>query len=150
MNPPETGKRCRGCAYRLQGLTEHRCPECGRPFDPSDRTTFHTRLASGKLFLALSVACGLASAVGPALAWLDDTGIFSISNTPLGSAVVVLVGSLLAGGGGGTIVMIKACADVLKQRRHEPQDRVFHWAAIVVSSATAVAWAVAWGWPIFF
>ena len=25
---------CRGCGYDLRGLTESRCPECGRPFDP--------------------------------------------------------------------------------------------------------------------
>jgi len=26
--------RCESCDYRLRGLTEPRCPECGDPFDP--------------------------------------------------------------------------------------------------------------------
>jgi len=31
---------CLGCKYPLDGLAEHRCPECGRPFDPADSTSF--------------------------------------------------------------------------------------------------------------
>src|SRR3954471_21470452 len=31
--------RCRGCGYALRGLSDHRCPECGRPFDPARRGT---------------------------------------------------------------------------------------------------------------
>ncbi len=40
--------RCRQCGYLLRGLTEPRCPECGRPFDPEDPNTMdlpeHLRL----------------------------------------------------------------------------------------------------------
>jgi hypothetical protein len=32
--------RCLGCQYNLKNLAEHRCPECGRPFDPNDSSTF--------------------------------------------------------------------------------------------------------------
>lgn len=32
--------RCLKCGYDLSQLTEHRCPECGRAFDPKDPTTF--------------------------------------------------------------------------------------------------------------
>jgi hypothetical protein len=41
--------RCLGCQYNLKNLTpvggggEHRCPECGRAFDPNDATSFGTR-----------------------------------------------------------------------------------------------------------
>jgi hypothetical protein len=28
--------RCKNCHYALEGLAEHRCPECGRAFDPDD------------------------------------------------------------------------------------------------------------------
>lgn len=34
--------RCLHCGYRLYGLTEHRCPECGRSFNPLDPTTYET------------------------------------------------------------------------------------------------------------
>jgi hypothetical protein len=32
--------RCKTCHYSLEGLTEHRCPECGIAFDPNDPSTF--------------------------------------------------------------------------------------------------------------
>src|SRR5690349_12693310 len=32
--------RCLTCQYDLKNLTEHRCPECGRAFDPNDPYTF--------------------------------------------------------------------------------------------------------------
>jgi len=32
--------RCLDCNYSLKNLTEHRCPECGRAFDPNDPLTF--------------------------------------------------------------------------------------------------------------
>jgi hypothetical protein len=33
--------RCRSCDYPLRHLPEHRCPECGRGFDPADPATFN-------------------------------------------------------------------------------------------------------------
>jgi hypothetical protein len=33
---------CLGCRYNLRGLTEPRCPECGRAFDPGDPRTWST------------------------------------------------------------------------------------------------------------
>lgn len=35
-----SGVHCLSCQYDLQNLTEHRCPECGRKFDPSDNRSF--------------------------------------------------------------------------------------------------------------
>lgn len=32
--------QCLTCGYLLRGLPEPKCPECGRPFDPLDATTF--------------------------------------------------------------------------------------------------------------
>jgi hypothetical protein len=32
--------RCKTCHYSLKNLAEHRCPECGRVFDPNDPTTW--------------------------------------------------------------------------------------------------------------
>ena len=33
---------CLKCKYGLAGLSSHRCPECGMPFDPLDRSTYRT------------------------------------------------------------------------------------------------------------
>lgn len=33
---------CRECGYQLTGLSEPRCPECGRPFEPADPASFLT------------------------------------------------------------------------------------------------------------
>lgn len=34
--------RCLDCHYSLLNLTAHRCPECGRRFDPTNADTFET------------------------------------------------------------------------------------------------------------
>lgn len=55
--------RCAKCAYDLRGLAEHRCPECGRAFDPAKPETFLQRPVSGHRLLgwmALSLACAIA------------------------------------------------------------------------------------------
>jgi len=35
--------RCLDCDYQLVRLTQNRCPECGREFDPRDPNTFAGR-----------------------------------------------------------------------------------------------------------
>jgi len=47
--PDDTTARCLGCGYSLRGLTEPRCPECGRPFDPADPTTFWRDRVPGRV-----------------------------------------------------------------------------------------------------
>lgn len=40
--PPNRSRRmlqCLSCGYSLDGLHEHRCPECGKTFDPDDPLT---------------------------------------------------------------------------------------------------------------
>jgi hypothetical protein len=39
-NNSETSRYCLGCGYCLTGLTESRCPECGRTFTLEDNSTF--------------------------------------------------------------------------------------------------------------
>ena len=39
---PDVEMKCLDCRYLLKGLPEHRCPECGRSFDPDDPATFST------------------------------------------------------------------------------------------------------------
>ncbi len=62
---------CRKCGYDLRAqVAPHRCPECGRNFDPADRKTFLTRPPRGsawrwarRIILAL-VLLGLLPALG--------------------------------------------------------------------------------------
>ena len=38
--------RCLSCHYDLRNLPEHRCPECGRAFDPNDPRTYDTEASA--------------------------------------------------------------------------------------------------------
>jgi len=40
LNVPDRAL-CMGCNYALRGLSDPRCPECGRPFDPDDFATMN-------------------------------------------------------------------------------------------------------------
>lgn len=51
--------RCKGCCYPLEGLTTHRCPECGRHFDPNFESTYQSKPVNGR-FLLLEEAASLA------------------------------------------------------------------------------------------
>lgn len=77
FNEEET-PRCLECAYCLIGLTEKRCPECGRPFDLADASTFTLRppLVLWRL-------------------WLPGVGLAILSG------IIVFVVSLAGGGGVG-------------------------------------------------
>ena len=43
--------RCISCQYDLSKLTEHRCPECGRAFDPNDLSTVDLSRANNQFWL---------------------------------------------------------------------------------------------------
>lgn len=42
--PGHASMFCLDCNYALDGLNSRHCPECGRPFDPNDRGSFHRAL----------------------------------------------------------------------------------------------------------
>ncbi|MHC5002063.1 MAG: hypothetical protein ACYTJ0_02975 [Planctomycetota bacterium] len=67
---------CRSCQYDLTGLDTGRCPECGRPFDPSDPTTFETRRRGLQALLGIGLAAAIAVAVilGFRAAFIPDYG----------------------------------------------------------------------------
>src|SRR3954469_11977685 len=44
--------RCIGCGYALIGLTQNRCPECGREFDPHNPLTTDSSVYRQRLSLA--------------------------------------------------------------------------------------------------
>ena len=41
--PTRATMYCRQCSYALDGLDQPRCPECGRPFNPTRRRTYRRR-----------------------------------------------------------------------------------------------------------
>lgn len=44
--------RCLACGYALRGLSENRCPECGKEFDPQNALTMSTPFTRQRLRLA--------------------------------------------------------------------------------------------------
>ncbi len=71
---------CLKCRYPLKELPDPRCPECGRPFDPLDPSTFHQheqRFASWRPFICWLIigpvtgaAVGVAQTSAALLWWL--------------------------------------------------------------------------------
>lgn len=63
--------RCLTCQYDLRKLSERRCPECGRAFDPNDITSYaskdHLPLGEGWRQFLLDCAIVVAAYVGVAL-----------------------------------------------------------------------------------
>jgi len=52
--------RCQTCQYDLTGLTEHRCPECGQPFDPErEHQRIESLQKSARALLIVSIACAI-------------------------------------------------------------------------------------------
>lgn len=67
--------RCRSCGYDLRGLEEHRCPECGRGFDPGDALTYLAKVVVGRrLLVSASLAFGALCAPWFAFWILDALG----------------------------------------------------------------------------
>lgn len=77
--------RCLSCHYDLRNLAEHRCPECGREFDPSDSSTYEglevPRRVPFKHFVVLSAVSVVMAVVVAMSVWriaapsIDLTGI---------------------------------------------------------------------------
>lgn len=61
--------RCISCKYDLSRLAEHRCPECGREFDPNDSRTFTETGHSGPRLRFLAILWMLAFVIGCGLGW---------------------------------------------------------------------------------
>lgn len=47
--------RCKNCQYSLEGLTGHRCPECGTPFDPNAKPDPITRRDKMSVLVVLAI-----------------------------------------------------------------------------------------------
>ena len=58
---------CIDCEYKLVGVPDSRCPECGRAFDPDDPSTYRTTIVQHRRALGL-LSDLLATAAGEILA----------------------------------------------------------------------------------
>ncbi len=71
---------CRECGYVLDGLSEMRCPECGRGFDPDNPATYrnHGRRGWNSRFARISVrvscALGILAVLASLIGYFVDYG----------------------------------------------------------------------------
>ncbi len=86
--------RCKRCGYDLRELQEHRCPECGRPFDPKRPATWLSKPVSGRKNLWLAIGAAVLFIIPLALSIAGDLHDYfqASSPTPVRIAVVLLVG----------------------------------------------------------
>ena len=127
--------RCLGCDYLLYGLSENRCPECGRPFDPSDPHTFNTKIWVGRRYLALSLL-GIAAMSLPLLFayWRDGhpSGSFP------GMISLALLLCCLFGGWALEIHVMQISYRALFREAHRLRQRSAMTAAFVMGSLVAI------------
>jgi rubredoxin len=84
--------RCRNCGYDLRSLSQSRCPECGRVFNPARPWTYLDKPVSGRGRLGAAFG-GVVLIVSPLLtAWLLDVGVLQI---PVVFWPVLIVGPAL-------------------------------------------------------
>jgi len=138
--PTDSPACCLNCRYPLHGLTEPRCPECGRAFDPSDPTSMWVPGVPGKLARALlrppgRLFDGLVIAVG-VLVLLDA----AVPGNTICFAVV-LVGMCLAAGFVWIVHLLGFLVTAGRYQRAALQDRRA-WRRWLFSPAVAAIVAV--------
>ncbi len=92
--------RCLDCHYSLVNLTEHRCPECGRRFDPANNQTFETEEESARESKRKSYRWMLLGLLGTAAIlwlcqWIFHLELLAFAITTILIAVVLLALRLL-------------------------------------------------------
>ena len=90
--------RCLSCKYDLCHLTEHRCPECGREFDPANPKTYETdasrRSAVRKTVFAWLFGVFI-TGYFLSLAWLDRYGLDAPEHALLAAILVIMLSPAL-------------------------------------------------------
>jgi hypothetical protein len=94
--------RCLTCNYDLRNLDEHRCPECGRAFDPNDPAFKHPRrrywLRVARYTIVGLVGLSIALfAVFFLLEWSTPPIPYKPDRGTLGSAIAVGATAVMAG-----------------------------------------------------
>jgi hypothetical protein len=129
--------RCLGCGYLLRGLTTPRCPECGRAFNPGDRSSMAIGSPMGKFATAI----------------YQPTGRL-VRTATLWSAIATIWGSALLPGADYLAFIASICVESLccyqlirfvlreivrlvhrKTRANSPQSRSPVWRRAIVALA---------------
>lgn len=131
-------KRCLGCAYILEGLPEHRCPECGRGFDPDNPRTYFIRFRSGRRYLFYSIVAAVATFLGPVVAWLNDLGIIGSLPTWLLIVTAPFAGMLVPCGFVAECYILAWSIRVVRNRPADVRHPSAVVAALVISGVVVV------------
>jgi hypothetical protein len=82
---------CLSCYYNLRGLTERRCPECGRPFDPDVASTYSITPSAQRARKALNQVSATLARMTDGLALLVGDGDAAAQRpSPLASLEVAM------------------------------------------------------------
>ncbi len=126
--------RCLTCSYILKGLAEHRCPECGRTFDPGDPTTYVTAMRCGRALLVQTVLLVVAMIAPLFLAVLADMGRLNFPNPGRRYSAFYWI----------VIVLVSGTSYVINKRRTATAGRTLLWepGAIVHQRFFRTAYAI--------
>ncbi len=83
--------RCKRCGYDLRELGEHRCPECGRPFDPQRPTTWLSNPVSGRKNLLLAIVGATLFIIPLALGAMADLDAYFLTHSPTAIRIAVML-----------------------------------------------------------
>jgi hypothetical protein len=122
--------RCKTCHYSLMNLTEHRCPECGKPFDPNDQSTFAVASATPPAgLLRLLALAAAAYFLGFIIVYICRSGLTDYLDGPSGARREILVwrAALFAGfvwpiSLGVVVILndvIRMCLSAIRKPRHD-------------------------------
>ena len=126
---------CLGCGYCLEGLSEDRCPECGRSFEPNGPGTF-----------ALEPTLGLwrRPGVGLLVFSLLGLGLLVIGRErPMGGLPLITLGLMVE-----TCVLIAAVSALITSKWYRCSP--YPWVAIVISAVLVVPLALFLLYVFFF
>lgn len=135
------GARCLSCGYELFGLSEHRCPECGRDFDPLDGNTFFYDPASARnLFTRAFIGCLLVLPLLVTSSWIVRLSHFLTADPWPGIAfkLPLFVGPVLISGIGLILIWNSFCQSLreLFFERGRLQYRSGHVFVVLFSGMT--------------
>jgi len=129
--------RCKRCGYDLRDLGEHRCPECGRPFDPQRPKTWLSSPVSGRKNLLLAIVGAVLLIIPLALGAAADLDAYFLTHSPTAVRIAAMLLGPLIMITGMTIEMTVfwTGTNVLLDRRPWVTDRKTFYASVPISMA---------------